>query len=179
LKLGSDDEVVFTFTFVIRRSQSIVQNPAGGVETVTATDTQINGLTFVFASTPREVENLVTREFHADPNLHKNANVALVGSYSTDGNPSVTFEWTWRWKPPKQAEDRGGGWRNSCSVGAPWTILFREQLLINATVRRVRPAGPSAHNFSQLLILCHKYETSRIAIQPQNGADTLQTPHLI
>ncbi|KAL2199299.1 hypothetical protein P885DRAFT_30914 [Corynascus similis CBS 632.67] len=134
LKLGSDDELVFTFTFVIRRSQSIVQNPAGGVETITATDTQINGLTFVFASTPREVENLVTREFHADPNLHKNANVALVGSYSTDGNPSVTFEWTWRWKPPKQAEDRGGGWRNSCSVGAPWTVFFRAQLLINATV---------------------------------------------
>ncbi|KAL2180430.1 uncharacterized protein P884DRAFT_192289 [Thermothelomyces heterothallicus CBS 202.75] len=115
LKLANDDELVFTFTFIIRRSQSLVHNPAGGVDTVTPIDTQINGLTFVFASTPREVENLVTREFHADPNLHKNANVALVGSYSTEGSPSVTFDWTWRWKPPKHTEDRGGGWRNSCS----------------------------------------------------------------
>ncbi|KAL2154774.1 hypothetical protein VTH82DRAFT_3450 [Thermothelomyces myriococcoides] len=115
LKLANDDELVFTFSFIIRRSQSVVHNPASGIDSVTPIDTQINGLTFVFASTPREVENLVTREFHADPNLHKNANVALVGSYSTEGSPSVTFDWTWRWKPPKHTEDRGGGWRTSCS----------------------------------------------------------------
>lgn len=67
------------------------------------------------ASTAREVENLVTLEFHADPNLHKNANVQLVGDYSTGGSQSVTFEWSWKWRPPKTAEDRGGGWRNCCS----------------------------------------------------------------
>lgn len=83
----------------------------------TISDSNINGLTYVYASTGREVENLVTREFHADPNLHKNANVELVGDYTTGGSPSVSFEWSWRWKPPKAAEDRGGGWRNSCSVG--------------------------------------------------------------
>ncbi|KAM7222118.1 hypothetical protein V8F06_002390 [Rhypophila decipiens] len=105
LKLSSDDELVFTFTFVVRQAHEA----AGSVDTV------LNGLTFVFGSTPRDVENLVTREFHADPNLHKNANVALVGDYSTEGHPSVTFEWQWRWKPPKQPEDKGGGWRNSCS----------------------------------------------------------------
>ncbi|KAK3310026.1 uncharacterized protein B0T15DRAFT_406774 [Chaetomium strumarium] len=115
LKLSNEDELVFTFTFIIRRSQHVVQNPANGADAVAPVDTQINGLTFVFASTPREVENLVTREFHADPNLHKNPNVSLVGTYSTDGSPSVTFDWTWRWKPPKNNEDRGGGWRNSCS----------------------------------------------------------------
>jgi Arf-GAP/SH3 domain/ANK repeat/PH domain-containing protein len=117
LKLANDDELVFNFTFVIRRSQHAVQNPTSSIETVNPVDTQINGLTFVFASTPREVENLVTREFHADPNLHKNANVALVGpTYSTDGSASVTFDWLWRFKPPKYAEDKGGGWRTSCSV---------------------------------------------------------------
>ncbi|KAK4105545.1 ArfGap-domain-containing protein [Parathielavia hyrcaniae] len=115
LKLSNEDDLVFTFTFVIRQSQNIIQNQAGSIETVTPVDAHINGLTFVFASNPREVENLVTREFHADPNLHKNANVALVGSYSTEGSASVTFDWTWRWKPPKSNEDRGGGWRNSCS----------------------------------------------------------------
>lgn len=118
LKLANDDELVFTFTFVMRRSQHVAQNPAGGAETVTPLETQINGLTYVFASTPREVENLVTREFHADPNLHKNANVALVGTYSTEGSASVTFDWSWHWKPPKYAEDKGGGWRTSCSVRA-------------------------------------------------------------
>jgi Arf-GAP/SH3 domain/ANK repeat/PH domain-containing protein len=79
-------------------------------------DTVINGLTYVSASTAKEVETLVTREFHADPNLHKNANVQLVGDYSTGGSQSVSFEWSWKWRPPKPIEDRGGGWRNSCSV---------------------------------------------------------------
>jgi hypothetical protein len=60
-------------------------------------------------------------ESELDPNLHKNNNVDLVGDYSTSGNASVTFEWTWKWKPPKPAEDRGGGWRNSCSV---WSSFF-------------------------------------------------------
>jgi Arf-GAP/SH3 domain/ANK repeat/PH domain-containing protein len=118
LKLANDDDLLFTFTFVIRRPQHAAPSPAGSPEPTALPDTQINGLTFVFASNPREVENLVTREFHADPNLHKNANVELVGSYSTEGSASVTFDWTWRWKPPKSAEDKGGGWRNSCSVCA-------------------------------------------------------------
>jgi Arf-GAP/SH3 domain/ANK repeat/PH domain-containing protein len=109
IKLNSDDELIFTFTFVIR--QSPPTDP--GAQT---TDTNITGLTFAYASTPREVENLVTREFHADPNLHKNANVELVGDYATNGSASVSFEWTWKWKPPKSNEDKGGGWRNSCSV---------------------------------------------------------------
>lgn len=105
LKLNNDDELVFTFTFVIRQDAN-----TPGV------DTQINGLTYVYASTSREVENLVTREFHADPNLHKNSNVELVGDYTTGGSPSVSFDWSWKWKPPKGIEDRGGGWRNACSV---------------------------------------------------------------
>ena len=78
-------------------------------------DTFINGLTFAFASNTKDLDNLVTREFHADPNLHKNSNVELVGDYSTGGSPSVQFEWSWKWRPPKITEDRGGGWRNTCS----------------------------------------------------------------
>jgi len=110
LKLNSEDELVFTFTFIIRKP------PVADNTSPPPNDTQINGLTFVYASNPREVENLVTREFHADPNLHKNVNVELVGSaFSTEGSPSVTFDWTWKWKPPKNTEDKGGGWRNSCS----------------------------------------------------------------
>ncbi|KAL2756348.1 hypothetical protein ACRALDRAFT_1076418 [Sodiomyces alcalophilus JCM 7366] len=115
LKLNSDDELVFTFSFVIRQSQQLVQTADDAPETLAPLDTHISNLTYVYASTSREVENLVTREFHADPNLHKNANVELVGDYSTDGSPSVAFEWTWKWKPPKNFEDKGGGWRNSCS----------------------------------------------------------------
>ncbi|OTB07568.1 hypothetical protein M426DRAFT_8566 [Hypoxylon sp. CI-4A] len=104
LKLNNDDELIFNFTFVIRQEE-------GGA----GVDTHINGLTYVYASTNRELENLVTREFHADPNLHKNANVELVGDYNTGGSSSVTFEWSWKWKPPKTTEDGGGGWRNVCS----------------------------------------------------------------
>lgn len=79
-------------------------------------DTQLTGLTYIFASNAREIDQLTTREFHADPNLHKNPNVELVGNLATDGTPSVQFNWSWKWRPPKQAEDRGGGWRNTCSV---------------------------------------------------------------
>ncbi|CAG8960844.1 hypothetical protein HYFRA_00002381 [Hymenoscyphus fraxineus] len=111
LKLNNDEELNFTFTFVIRQTPSGVtpNTPASAVDTI------INGLTYVSASTPKEVETLVTREFHADPNLHKNANVQLVGDFATGGSQSVSFEWSWKWRPPKPAEDRGGGWRNNCS----------------------------------------------------------------
>ncbi|KAK8020687.1 hypothetical protein PG990_005825 [Apiospora arundinis] len=79
LKLNNEDELVFNFTFVVRQE-------AGA----SPSNTNINGLTYVYASTAREVENLVTREFHADPNLHKNSNVELVGDFR-------------------------GGWRTTCS----------------------------------------------------------------
>lgn len=82
-------------------------------------DTFINGLTFVFASSSRELDNLVTREFHANPNLHKNPQVELVGDYTTGGSSSVSFQWAWKFTPPKTNECRGGGWRTSCSVRIP------------------------------------------------------------
>ena len=85
-------------------------------------DSAINGLTFVFAPSSKELEHLVTREFHANPNLHKNPLVELVGDYSTGGSPSVQFQWSWKWTPPKSNEDRGGGWRTSCSVGLPFSL---------------------------------------------------------
>ena len=77
-------------------------------------DTFINGLTFAYASNAKDLDNLITKEFHSDPNLHKNSNVELVGDYSTGGSPSAKFDWSWRWRPPKATEDRGGGWRNTC-----------------------------------------------------------------
>jgi Arf-GAP with SH3 domain, ANK repeat and PH domain-containing protein len=78
-------------------------------------DTVIAGLTFAYASSSKHLENLVTSQFQADPNLHKQPNVELVGDYSTGGSPDVQFEWSWKWKPPRPSEDKGGGWRNSCS----------------------------------------------------------------
>lgn len=125
LKLINDDDLTLTFTFVIRQTSSAQSSTSSIPDTnAVPTDTNIHGLTFVYASTPREVENLVTREFHADPNLHKNANVQLVGDFSTGGTSSVSFEWTWRWKPPKPTEDKGEGWRNSCSVCTPISLLL-------------------------------------------------------
>ena len=80
-----------------------------------ATDTFINGLTFAFAGSKKDLDILVTREFHADVNLHRNSNVELVRpQYSTDGSPSAQLDWSWKWRPPK-AEDKGGGWRNTCT----------------------------------------------------------------
>lgn len=117
IKLNNDDELTFRFTFVIRQTPQVTQGSNGAQEaTGGSADTFVNGLTYVSASTAKEVDTLLTREFNADPNLHKNANVQLVGDYSTGGSQSVSFEWSWKWRPPKPMEDRGGGWRNNCSV---------------------------------------------------------------
>lgn len=107
-RLDNDESLVFKFSFVVRQSQSETHGSPGVI------DTSINGLTFAFASNGKDLDNLVTREFHADPNLHKNSNVELVGDYSTGGSSSVKFDWSWTWRPPKPIEDRGGGWRNTC-----------------------------------------------------------------
>lgn len=109
-RLNHEDELNFAFSFVIRQGQS--SGPGGGTSGV---ETSINGLTFAFASNNKELDNLITREFHADPNFHKNANVELIGDYSTGSSSSAKFEWSWKWRPPKATEDRGGGWRNTCS----------------------------------------------------------------
>ncbi|TAQ88993.1 hypothetical protein B7494_g2659 [Chlorociboria aeruginascens] len=116
VKINNDDELIFNFTIVLRQTKQFTVGANATSEKVTGlVDTTINGLTYVSASTPKEVENLLTREFHADPNLHKNAMVQLVGDYSTGGSNSVSFEWSWKWRPPKPLEDRGGGWKNHCS----------------------------------------------------------------
>lgn len=116
LKLDLEDELEFRFTFLTRQT-----TPAQPVATQSQPstsapiDTNINGLTFAYAPNPRELDTLVTREFHSDPNLHKNSNVQLIGDLATKGYPSVESDWTWTWRPPKTGEDKGGGWRNNCS----------------------------------------------------------------
>ena len=119
LRLNNEDELNFKFTFILRQYQTN-NTPSSTVNGVSTTlpelvDTVLTGLTFAHASNSKELDNLITREFHANPNLQNNSNVQLVGDYSTDGSPSVQFEWSWKWKPPKPTEDKGGGWRNSCS----------------------------------------------------------------
>ncbi|GAB0131809.1 hypothetical protein EsDP_00000267 [Epichloe bromicola] len=141
LKLSSDDELIFTFTFVIRQSQQSVASDSKPV----VADTNVAGLTFVCGSTTREVANLVTREFHADPNLHKNSNVDLVGDYGTGGSPSVSFEWTWKWKPPKPVEDKGGGWRNCCSFVEYDHRAHRLDTLASFSYWVSSPTSPLSH----------------------------------
>ncbi|WEW60102.1 hypothetical protein PRK78_005587 [Emydomyces testavorans] len=119
LRLTNEDELTFRFTFIIRQTQ--IPPPAtatvnGVARTLPeAVDTILKGVTFAHASNLKELDNLITREFHANPNLQNNSNVQHVGTFSTGGSPSVQFDWSWKWKPPKRTEDRGGGWRNCCS----------------------------------------------------------------
>ena len=108
LKVVNENELYFNFTFNVRQRQDDT--------TLTPVDTTIAGLTFVFARNLKEVDNLVTREFHADPNLHKNASVHLVGDIATGGSPAVTFTWTWKWQAPPGADEKCSGYRSTCSV---------------------------------------------------------------
>ncbi|KAJ5946217.1 hypothetical protein N7454_003056 [Penicillium verhagenii] len=120
LRLANDEELIFNFTFILRQTQTsnATGSTVNGVSTSLpeVSDTVLNGLTFAHASNSKELDNLITREFHANPNLQNNSNVQLIGDFSTEGTPSVSFEWSWTWKPPKGTEDKGGGWRNSCSL---------------------------------------------------------------
>ncbi len=115
LRLEDDDDLEFRFSFVTRQTQQLQSSPSPATTGTSGIDTTINGLTFAYASNAKELDNLVTREFHADPNIHKNSNVQLVGDFSTSGSPVVQYDWSWKWRPPKSTEDRGRGWRNSCS----------------------------------------------------------------
>ena len=115
LRLDLEDELEFCFTFLTRRTAPPSSTGPPAVAPGTAADTNISGLTFAYASNARELDTLVTREFHSDPNLHKNSNVQLIGDLSTKGYPSVEFDWNWTWRPPRTGEDRGSGWRNNCS----------------------------------------------------------------
>ena len=112
LRLNNEDDIHFYFTFAMKQTPPSLDASESSSQAV---DSVINSLTFVFAPTLRELDTLVTREFNADPNLHKNPNVDLVGDYSTNGKSQEQFEWSWKWRPPKPTEDKGGGWRNSCS----------------------------------------------------------------
>lgn len=117
LRLSNDDELIFNFHFQVHQSQSTIPNgSAGATSTIGVTDTSLTGLTFMHASNLKELDNLVTKEFHANPNIHKKDNVELLGDYATNGAPSAHFQWSWRWRPPKATEDKAGGWRNSCCV---------------------------------------------------------------
>ncbi|KIV94425.1 hypothetical protein PV10_02192 [Exophiala mesophila] len=112
-RLDLEDELDLRFTFATRQTPGL---PPSTPSTATpAADTNISGLTFAYAHNTKELDTLITREFHADPNLHKNSNVQFIGDFQTNGNPAITYEWSWRWKPPKAMEDKGGGWRNTCS----------------------------------------------------------------
>ena len=109
LRLNNDEDINLNFSLVVRQGQSADSQQ-------TPTDSVINGLTFVFAPSSKDVDVLVTREFSADPNFHKNPNVELVrNELSTGGVASVQLEYSWKWRPPKLAEDRGGGWRSVCA----------------------------------------------------------------
>jgi len=155
LRLNNDEELSFTFTFVARRTLPVpngVPNSPPAAPDLSG-DTIINGLTFVSASTARDVENVLTREFHADPNLHKKPNVQLVGDFTTGGSPSVQFSWTWRWKPPKSAEDRGGGWRNSCSVSRVQAMTARMSCSNKTIVCGVQQGRAQARHLSKLFLL--------------------------
>lgn len=123
-------------------------------------DTLINGLTFLFAATSRDLDNLVTKELHADPNLHKNnPNVQLVGDYSTNGHRSIQFSWTWRWKPPRAAEERAKGWRNCCSVSFGWSY---SNLVLMITVCGIRPKEPPVGSTRHISVLGHEYVAVRL-----------------
>ncbi|KAF2149843.1 ArfGap-domain-containing protein [Myriangium duriaei CBS 260.36] len=119
LRLPSDEDLTLQFNCNIRQAAPsaapTLDDPHGGATSSPSADTSIAGLTFVFASTAKEIDQLMTREFHADPNIHKNPNVSLVGDFTTGGSPVVQLSYLWKWKPPKIGEDAGGGWRTTCS----------------------------------------------------------------
>lgn len=149
--MQNDDDLYITFRFVIGGPLP-AESSRGIAEDVTSADpkTIVNGLTFISASNIRELDNLLTKEFHANPNLHKNANVELLGDFSAVQSSPAEFQWSWKWRAPKAVESRGNGWRNTCSVSFD---MARPKLQLNSVVCGVRPKSSSAEHLGYFLLL--------------------------
>ncbi|CAG8477971.1 8965_t:CDS:2 [Ambispora gerdemannii] len=72
---------------------------------------ELKGLTFINATNEKELARILTVEFNVDPNLHRHANVALLGDFTPK---QEEIEWTWKWVPPHTMDESHHGWRNHC-----------------------------------------------------------------
>ncbi|KAE8378241.1 hypothetical protein BDV26DRAFT_262062 [Aspergillus bertholletiae] len=188
LRLSNEDELSFHFTFILRQTQTgnVANSTVNGVATSLpeVADTVLTGLTFAHAPNSKELDNLITREFHANPNLQNNSNVQFVGDYSTGGSPSVQFEWSWRWKPPKSVEDKGGGWRNSCSFLDYDQRANRLNTLAHFSfwVQNTMRALPSPQILSPRLELSvpprHRIPSSHSILSHSSEADAASNPQI-
>ncbi|GMF86908.1 unnamed protein product [Aspergillus oryzae] len=188
LRLTNEDELNFNFTFILRQTKTgnVANSTVNGVATSLpeVADTVLTGLTFAHAPNSKELDNLITREFHANPNLQNNSNVQFVGDYSTNGSPSVQFEWSWRWKPPKPVEDKGGGWRNSCSFLEYDQRANRLNTLAHFSfwVQNTMRALPSPQILSPRLELSvpprHRIPSSHSVLSHSSDADAASYPQM-
>ena len=186
--MNNDDELNFKFTFILRQYQTN-NTPSSTVNGVSTTlpelvDTVLTGLTFAHASNSKELDNLITREFHANPNLQNNSNVQLVGDYSTDGSPSVQFEWSWKWKPPKPTEDKGGGWRNSCSFldydqrTNRLNTLAHFSFWVHDTARLVSSPQIASPNLEIRMPSRHRIPSSQSVLSNSSDLEAAPNPHI-
>lgn len=152
-------------------------------------ETTIQGLTFLFASSLQDLDNLITREFHADPNIHKNPQVALLGDYMTGESPSVQATWTWKWKPPRSSENTSRGWRTSCCFVeynhhahrldplASFTVWVKNTQPSYTSPRALSPLNPPIINY-KLRIPSVQSTTSASDSQPSATDPSAQTHSL-
>ncbi|KAJ5114565.1 hypothetical protein NUU61_000324 [Penicillium alfredii] len=188
LRLSNDDELIFNFTFILRQTQTgnVVNSTVNGVSTSLpdVADTVLTGLTFAHATNSKELDNLITREFHANPNLQNNSNVQLVGDFSTHSTPSVSFDWSWTWKPPKTTEDKGGGWRNSCSFldydqrTNRLNTLAHFSFWVHNTVRLLPSPQISSPNLELPVPLRTRIPSTQSVLSQFSDAETLSNPNL-
>lgn len=188
LRLNNEDELNFKFTFILRQSPT-GNTPSSTVNGVSTTlpelvDTVLTGLTFAHASNSKELDTLITREFHANPNLQNNSNVQLVGDYTTGGNPSVQFDWSWTWKPPKTTEERGFGWRNSCSFldydqrTNRLNTLAHFSFWVHNTSRLIASPLVSSPNLEVSASTRHRVPSSQSAVSHSSDVETATNPQL-
>ncbi|CAK46423.1 uncharacterized protein An13g00210 [Aspergillus niger] len=186
LRLNNEDELNFKFTFILRQTQTgnAANSTVNGVSTSLpeVADTVLTGLTFAHAPNSRELDNLITREFHANPNLQNNSNVQLVGDYSTAGSPSVQFDWSWKWKPPKVVEDKGGGWRNSCSFldydqrANRLNTLAHFSFWVHNTIRSLPSPQVSSPNLEVNVPFRNRIPSSQSVLSHSSDADAASNP---
>lgn len=126
LRVPFEEELTFDFACAVADNNLNLTRPSATSDftrpsatsdfTQNQAQSNVPSLTFVFASSSREVESLVTSEFHADPNFHKNPNVQLVNAENSTATSTSAINWSWKWRPPKPSEDPNKGWLTACSV---------------------------------------------------------------
>ncbi|OLL23212.1 Protein csx2 [Neolecta irregularis DAH-3] len=158
LRIPYDEELYFTFT---------LQIPGN-----------VNGLTHINSSSRKDIDRMLSVDFGWDQNLQNHRNVTLIGDY----HDQKDVEYVWKWRAPREMEEKYHGWRNTCCFvefdkqGNKFPMLFSFSYWVHDEIPRESWSNPPMlPHPPKLTILSRSYD-SRISDPTRPDSPELQTP---